>query len=65
MIVQFLEGNVFVPLVMKKAVGLSPITVIIAMLIGGKLMGLVGIILSVPVASVVSLLLSEYALSKK
>jgi predicted PurR-regulated permease PerM len=51
-IVQQLEGYVFTPLVMKKAVGLNPVVVILALLIGAKLGGVMGIIVSVPVATV-------------
>ncbi|MEK7145783.1 MAG: AI-2E family transporter, partial [Patescibacteria group bacterium] len=48
LILQQLEGNIIVPMVMKKAVGLSPLVVILAMLIGYNTFGLVGVIISVP-----------------
>jgi len=51
-LVQQLEGYVFTPLVMKKAVGLNPVVVILALLIGAKLGGMMGIIVAVPVATV-------------
>jgi predicted PurR-regulated permease PerM len=51
-LVQQLEGYVFTPLVMKKAVGLNPVVVILALLIGAKLGGVIGIIVSVPIATV-------------
>jgi len=50
-VIQQLEGYVIVPQVMKKTVGLNPIVVIIVMLIGAKLAGIMGIILSVPLAA--------------
>jgi len=50
-VIQQLEGYVIVPQVMKKTVGLSPIVIIIVMLIGAKLAGIMGIILSVPLAA--------------
>lgn len=50
-IIQQLENYVITPQVMKKAVGLNPITIIIVMLIGAKLAGVLGIILSVPLAA--------------
>ena len=65
-IVQQLEGNVLVPLVMKKATGLSPVVTIIAMLIGARIMSslgssaILGIILAVPVATIVALFVKEY-----
>ena len=47
-VVQQLENNILVPKVMQKAVGLNPIVVIIAMLIGAKIAGIVGVLLAVP-----------------
>lgn len=51
---QQLEGYVIAPLVMKKAVGLNPVVVILALLIGAKLGGVTGVIIAVPVATVIS-----------
>ncbi|MBI2635259.1 MAG: AI-2E family transporter [Parcubacteria group bacterium] len=50
---QQLENHVLVPLLIKKLVGLNPVTVILAILIGAKLGGILGIILAVPLAAVV------------
>lgn len=58
-VAQQFEGNVVVPLVMKKAVGLNPITVILVLLIGAKLAGILGVILSIPVATAISLFLAD------
>lgn len=60
MIVQVLENNVVVPLVMRRAVGLNPIVIIAALLIGGKLMGVLGMIISVPVATALSVFINDY-----
>jgi predicted PurR-regulated permease PerM len=51
-LVQQLEGYVLTPLVMKKAVGLNPVVVILALMIGAKLGGVAGIIVAVPIATV-------------
>lgn len=59
--IQMVEGNILVPLVMKKAVGISPIVTIIAMLIGWEFLGIMGMILAVPVASVLSLFIDDYS----
>lgn len=48
---QQLEGYVITPLVMKRAVGLNPVVVILALMIGAKLGGVMGIIVAVPVAT--------------
>jgi len=47
-IVQQLENNFIVPLVMKKAVGLNPIITLIALIIGGKTGGILGVLLAIP-----------------
>lgn len=59
-IVQQVEGNFLVPKIMGRAMGLSPVIIIFAMLIGAKLMGVLGIVLAVPAAGVVSVLVQEY-----
>ena len=53
-IVQQLENYILVPLVMRKAVGVNPVVAIIALLVGGKLLGIIGIILAIPIAAVVA-----------
>lgn len=47
-LVQQVENNIIVPKVMQKAVGLNPLITIIALLIGAKLMGVLGAVLAVP-----------------
>ncbi len=55
-VVQGLEGYVITPRIVGEKVGLSPVTVIIALLLGGELLGLVGILLALPVAGIVRVL---------
>ena len=50
-----------VPRIMSKAVGLSPVLVILALLIGAKLFGVVGAVLGVPVAAVISVIVGEWS----
>lgn len=56
-VVQTLEGNFITPKLVGGRVGLSPIWVIFAMLAGGSLLGILGIILAVPVAAITGVLL--------
>ena len=49
---QQFENHVLVPKVMSRQVGVSAVTVIVALLIGGKLLGIVGAILAVPTAAI-------------
>ncbi len=59
-LVQELENKLLVPKVMQRTVGLHPVTIIIVLLIGAKLMGVLGILLAVPVASVFYIILKEW-----
>lgn len=52
LIAQQFESNVLVPLLSRRAVGLHPVIVIVALLIGAEVGGVLGIIISVPVAAV-------------
>lgn len=64
-LVQQLEGYVLTPLVMKKAVGLNPVVVILALLIGAKLGGVMGIIVAVPVATVLGEVINDLTKKKE
>lgn len=59
-LIQELENKLLVPKVMQKTVGLHPVTIIIVLLIGAKLMGLMGILLAVPTTSMVYIILKEW-----
>jgi len=59
-VVQQIESQILVPKIMQKSVGLSPVIIILALLIGAKLLGLVGIILAIPVAAGLSVLIAEW-----
>lgn len=48
-VVQQLENNLIVPVIMKRAVGINPVMTLIALVIGGKLGGVLGVLLSIPV----------------
>jgi predicted PurR-regulated permease PerM len=56
---QQFENHVLVPKVMQRQVGVSPVTVIVALLIGGKLLGIVGAILAVPSAAILGVVITE------
>jgi predicted PurR-regulated permease PerM len=56
---QQVENHVLVPKVMSRQVGISPVLVIMALLLGGSLLGLVGAILAVPTAAILQVLLQE------
>jgi predicted PurR-regulated permease PerM len=62
---QLIENNVLVPKVMGETVGLSAVTVIIALAIGSELLGLVGALLAVPTAAIIQVLFEELYLAEK
>jgi len=58
--VQQVENHILVPKVMQKSVGLSPVVIIVAILVGAKLLGVGGAILAVPIAAGTQVFLNEY-----
>jgi predicted PurR-regulated permease PerM len=56
---QQIENHLLVPKVMARQVGISPVVVISALLIGGSLLGIVGAILAVPTAAILQVLFEE------
>ncbi len=62
---QQLENAVLVPKLMGETVGLSAVTVILSLLIGGELLGLVGALLAVPTAAIIQVLFEELYLAEK
>jgi len=59
LVVQQLEGNIVYPRVMGNAIGLPSIWVLFAVVLGQGLMGVLGMLLFIPLASVCYKLLSE------
>ena len=58
-LIQQLENHLIYPKVMQKAVGLNPVVSIIALLIGAKVGGVVGVLLAIPVATVVNVFVQD------
>lgn len=57
---QQFEGNVIYPKVVGNSVGLPAIWVMLAMLVGGSTLGLIGMLIGIPVFSVAYQLIREY-----
>ena len=64
LIYQF-ESQLFYPLVVKKIVGISPIIVILALVIGAKLAGLLGALLAVPLSAALMEYIKDLEKQKK
>lgn len=56
---QQLENHILVPRIMQRQVGISAVFVIVALLIGGSLLGVIGAILAVPTAAILQVLFEE------
>jgi predicted PurR-regulated permease PerM len=57
--VQFLEGNFITPRITGSKVSINALAAIIALLIGGKILGIAGMILAVPCLGIFKILLSH------
>ena len=62
-VLQQVEANIFVPRIQGDAIGLSPLTVILAILAGTTLAGLVGGILAVPIAAMIQVLIQDLVIA--
>lgn len=52
-LIQQIENNILTPILSRKFIGMSPILVLVSLLIGGKLWGLLGAILAVPIFGII------------
>jgi predicted PurR-regulated permease PerM len=57
---QQVENNVLQPVVYKRTVQIHPLLVIVAVLIGGSLLGVLGALLAIPIAATVQILVKEW-----
>jgi len=57
--VQFLEGNFITPRITGSKVSINALAAIVALLIGGKILGIAGMILAVPITGVLKVVLSH------
>ena len=55
---QVIEGNFLTPKLVGDSVGLHPLWVFFALMAGGSLLGILGMLIAVPVAAVIGVLLS-------
>ena len=63
-LVQQVENYVFVPKVMEKTVGITPVATLLALAVGFKVAGVVGVIMSVPVVITLQIIAKEYFATK-
>lgn len=59
-LLQQLEGDLIYPRIVGKSIGISGLWVMLAMIIGGSISGLVGLILGVPIFAILHTLINEW-----
>lgn len=59
-IVQQLENYLITPQVMKRVTGLNSLVIVLALIIGGKIAGVLGVVVAVPIAAAISVFLSDF-----
>lgn len=65
LIINQFEAHLIHPLVVNKVVGIPPLLVILALLIGGELAGFLGVVLAIPVAATLREFLADMARGKR
>ncbi len=60
-VVQFLEGNFITPNIVGSKVSINPLAAIVMLLLGGKLWGLAGLILALPLTAIIKVILDSNA----
>lgn len=58
-LIQQLENNFLVPKVMQGAIGINPLTTLLALLIGANLFGILGAVLAVPLAAIIQVIIFD------
>jgi predicted PurR-regulated permease PerM len=58
---QQFENHVLVPKVMERQVGVGAVVVVVALLLGGSILGVVGVLLAVPTAAILQVVFEELA----
>jgi len=58
-IIQQFENHIIVPMVMRKVIGLHPVLTLIALIVGGRYAGILGMLFAIPLTLVVGVILSQ------
>lgn len=62
--VQFVEGNFITPNIIGSKVDVNPLAAIIALIIGGQIWGIIGMILAIPMCGIMKIIFSHYESTK-
>ena len=64
-VIQFLDGNVLVPILFSEAVNLHPIAIIVAILVFGGVWGFWGVFFAIPLATLVKALINVWPIHEE
>lgn len=64
-LIQQIEGNILTPVLTRKFIGLPPVLVLIALLVGGRLWGFMGALLAIPMAGIFFEFLRDFLKKRK
>ena len=64
-VVQQLENHVLVPLILGRTLNLNPVVIILALLVGDQLAGIPGMVLAVPISTIIVEMLDDVARQKE
>jgi len=59
-VIQFVDGNILVPLLFSEAVNLHPVVIISAVLLFGGLWGLWGVFFAIPLATLLKAVINSW-----
>lgn len=59
-ILQFMEGNILSPFIVGRSLKMHPVVIMLALLAGGELAGIVGMILAVPATAVLKVMVIHF-----
>jgi len=59
-IIAQIENNILVPYFMNKAVGLHPLVITFALLVGSQFLGILGLIIAIPAATIIAIFVKDY-----
>ncbi len=65
LVLQRVENDILVPKVMQRTIGLNPLITIVSLLVGGKLGGVMGMLLAIPVATAMSVVIADFFESRE
>ena len=64
-VIQFLDGNILVPLLFSEVVNLHPVAIIAAVLVFGGIWGIWGVFFAIPLATLINAVIKAWPNKKK